>query len=55
MRIEAQTEKQRLMDKLSKLIKQEPAILRKNILLPHPDNWPKEKDFIKPSWQTKDR
>ena len=55
MRTKAQAPDQHLINKLDELVKQEPALLRDSVPLPHPDIFPKEKDLMTPFWQPEDR
>ena len=55
MRTKAQVPDQHLMRKLDELVKQEPALLRDSVVLPHHDVFPKEKDLMTPFWQPEDQ
>ena len=55
MRTKAQVPDQHLMKKLDELVKQEPALLRDSVTLPHHDVFPKEKDLMTPFWQPEDQ
>ena len=55
MRTKAQVPDQHLMRRLEELVKQEPALLREDVKLPHHDVLPKEKDLMTPFWQPEDQ